>query len=322
MSTPTVRWRLFSDESEPTSRERGMRVYEELRRQGWDADFWDGRETADIIVLQYDMRALDEALDAAKTVVWDCNDMVFSSGYPGNLKPILDGMKRVHAIVAGSPRLGQHLERLHPTVRMIEQAVGPQYWTVKPKKHTGLNVCWFGMHDNIIYFSEVDAALQRLAHERKFTVHFCTSKASGLDHGDGCGKDNVKRVAAKPYPTCFHEWSIDEELAVIAQCDIGIAPLFHTEWCYGKCANKAMNMMAGRLPVVVSDVPSYRAVITDGVSGRLCFGPEDWFVALDALMEHGEERKRMAAAGRVAAKAHSIDIIARQWGDWFEELTR
>jgi hypothetical protein len=59
MSDLKIRWRLFADESEPTSRERGMRVYEELRHQGWDADFWDGRETADIIVLQYDMRALD-----------------------------------------------------------------------------------------------------------------------------------------------------------------------------------------------------------------------------------------------------------------------
>jgi glycosyltransferase involved in cell wall biosynthesis len=320
MSTPTVRWRLFSDESEPTSRERGMRVYEELRRQGWDADFWDGRETADIIVLQYDMRALDEALDAAKTVVWDCNDMVFSSGYPGNLKPILDGMKRVHAIVAGSPRLGQHLERLHPTVRMIEQAVGPQYWTVKPKKHTGLHIFWMGMHDNIIYFSEVDPVLEALAQRHEFTVHFCTSKASGLDHGDGCGKSNEKRVAAKKYPTMFHEWDVDGALDVMEGCDIGIAPLFMSEWCRAKCANKAVNMMAAGLPVVVSDLPSYRAAIEDGVTGRLCFGPEDWEAALEELLGDAKKRKAMAKAGKVAAEAFHIEKIAAQWAQFLTEV--
>ena len=45
MSDLKVRWRLFADESEPTSRKRGMRVYEELQRQGWDADKWDGADT-------------------------------------------------------------------------------------------------------------------------------------------------------------------------------------------------------------------------------------------------------------------------------------
>ena len=49
MSDLKVRWRLFADESEPTSRERGMRVYEELQRQGWDADKWDGAEVADVM---------------------------------------------------------------------------------------------------------------------------------------------------------------------------------------------------------------------------------------------------------------------------------
>jgi glycosyltransferase involved in cell wall biosynthesis len=222
--------------------------------------------------------------------------------------------------VAGSPRLGQHLERLHPTVRMIEQAVGPQYWTVKPKKHTGLHIFWMGMHDNIIYFSEVDPVLEVLAQRHEFTVHFCTSKRSGLDHGDGFKQDNVARIAAKKYPTMFHEWSVDGALEVMATCDLGIAPLFHNEWCWCKCANKAVNMMAAGLPVVVSDVPSYRAAIEDGVTGRLCYGPEEWETALEELLGDAKQRKAMAKAGKKAAGEFKVEVIAKQWSDFLTEV--
>jgi len=320
MTTPTVRWRLFQDEGEPTTRERGANVYRELRRQGWDADAWDGREHADIIVLQYDMRALEEALAAAPVVVFDCNDMVFADSWPGPHATITAGLPRVHAVVAGSPRLGQHLERLHPTVRMIEQAVGPQYWTVKPKKHTGLHIFWMGMTDNIVYFREVDPVLEALAQRHEFTVHFCTSKQSNLDHGDGCGKSNEKRVAAKQYPAMFHEWSVEGALEVMAGCDLGIAPLWQTAWCEAKCANKALNMMAAGLPVVCTDVPSYRAVIDDGVSSRLCFGPEEWLIALDELLSDPSERQKMRKAGKIAAGAYTVERIAREWAAWFTEI--
>jgi len=297
-----------------------MRVYEELRRQGWDADKWDGKERADIIVVQYNMRALEEALAAAPVVVYDCNDMTFADAWPGPKETIIAGMARVSAIVAGSPRLGQHLERLHPTVRMIEQAVGPQYWSVKPRKHEGLHLFWMGMHDNITYFRDLDPVLEALAKRHEFTVHFCTSRKSNLDHGDGCVKSNEKRVATKPYPTEFHEWSVEGALEVMATCDLGIAPLFQNEWCWCKCANKAVNMMAAGLAVVVSDVPSYRAAIEDGVTGRLCYGPEEWEVALDELMGNATKRKDMGKAGKKAAGAYRLDVIAGQWADFLTEV--
>ena len=76
-STGTVvRWRLHGDEREPTTRQRGLNVLRELQRQGADADAWDGHSPADVIVLQYDMRLLEEALRAAPVVIADINDML------------------------------------------------------------------------------------------------------------------------------------------------------------------------------------------------------------------------------------------------------
>jgi glycosyltransferase involved in cell wall biosynthesis len=315
-----IRWRLFADEREPTTRERGIRVYEELQRQGLDADRWDGHSPADLIVLQYDMRDLDAAFAAAPIVVSDINDFVFVDTWMGPWKRIREGMARVQAITAGSPRLYDHLVRLHPRVRMIEQAVGPQYWTVKPKKHRGINVFWMGMTDNIIYFREIDGVLSDLAQEYDFTVHFCTSKFSHIDHGDGHERDNAARVAAKPYKTEFHEWSVDGALDVMARCDIGIAPLFVNEWAACKCANKAVNMMAAGLAVAVSDVPAYRAAIEDRRDGFLCDGPDDWGEKLGRLLGDKAARVQMARAGRERAREYDLPVIAGQWAQWLREV--
>jgi glycosyltransferase involved in cell wall biosynthesis len=310
-----VRWRLFSDESEPTSRERGGNVFRELARQGVDAAAWDLTEKCDIIVIQYNMRDIDAALAAAPIVVFDCNDMVFSDTWAGGAKTVRDGIPKVQAIVAGSPRLYEHLQRMHPFVTMIEQPVGPQYLTVKPKKHIGTHIFWMGMHDNIRYFSEIDGVLEQLARDHEFTVHFCTSVLAG----DRLSS-NAERVAAKPYPTKFHEWSIDGALKVMAGCDIGAAPLFQNEWAWCKCANKALNMMAAGLPVVVSDVPAYRAVITDEVDGFLAFVPEDWYDPLELLLTDSGTRGRIGVAGKLTAMEYTVEVIAKQWKAFLEGL--
>lgn len=314
MSDLKVRWRLLGEEWEPTSRERGANVYRELQRQGWDADRWDGKDQADVIVLQWDMRLLKEALQAARHVIADINDMTFAEGYPGDHRSIQAGIKQVHAIVAGSPWLEHHLKRMHPRVRMIEQPVGPQYLTVRSKLHEGFNIFWMGMHDNISYFAEIDPVLEDLAKDLEFRVHFCTSAKNGR------GESNAEKVAAKAYPAMFHEWNIERCLALMAECDMGIAPLFQNAWSWCKCANKALNMMAAGLPVVVSDVPSYRAVIEDGVNGRLCFDPEDWSSALRGVIGDANLRARFVVAGRLTAAEFSVEHIAREWAAWLGEV--
>ena len=72
---------------------------------------------------------------------------------------------------------------------MIEQAVGPQYLTVTPRDHDGMNIFWMGMRDNIAFFAEVDPVLAELAKDLEFRVHFCTSAK------DGSGKSNAEKVA-------------------------------------------------------------------------------------------------------------------------------
>ena len=308
-----IRWRLHGDETEPTTRQRGYNVYRELQRQGVDADAWDGCSPADIIVLQYDMTGLDTALKCAPVVVADINDMLFADWH-GHRQGLLNGLKRVHGVVAGSPRLGQHLARMHPHVKTIDEPVDPKYYEVKPVAHKGLNVFWMGLHDNLTFFGEIDEVLAQLAKRHDFTVHIVCPPQ------DGTGNSNAAKVVGKPYQTEYHIWTAETVLSVMSTCDIGVAPLFQNEWCACKCNNKVTSMMAAGLPVVCSAVTSYNAIIGNGENGFACLCPDEWHVAIDYLIVNGDEREHMAQAGKITAQKFTVAKIARQWADWLAEL--
>lgn len=309
-----IRWRLHGDETEPTTRQRGMNVYRELQRQGYDADKWEVGEPADIIVLQYGMRLLDKALATGATVVTDINDQLFAPHHP-YYKETMEGLKRVHAVVAGSPRLGEHLVRLHPFVRMIEEGVDPRYFEVQRQKHKGIQLLYMGMHDNIIYFREIDHVLAALAKKHQFTVTFL------LPPLDGQKRSNAAKVKAKPYPSKFIPWTMKDLLEQMSLSDIGLAPLFQQEWTWCKCCNKAASFAAAGLPVVASNMPSYRAVLRNGVDAFLPYTDEEWTDALESLLTDGKLRTRMGNSARLRVlSALSIEKIAGQWLELFQEI--
>jgi len=308
-----IRWRLHGDEVEPTTRQRGINVYRELQRQGYDADKWEVGEPADIIVLQYGMRLLDEALSTGATVVTDINDQLFAPHHP-YYKETMAGFQKVHAVVAGSPRLAQHLRRLHPFVRMIEEAVDRRYFEVERKQHKGINIVWMGMHDNIVYFDEIDRVLAKLAAEYHFTVHFVCPPI------DGFRRSNEAKVNAKPYSGQFHAWTMDTLLEQMALADIAVTPLFQQEWTWCKCANKMLSFMATGLPVVAPDVPSYRAVSQHGSDSFLAYTDDEWYDALSSLLRDAKLRQRVGTSARLKAMHYSIEGIGGEWLNLFTEV--
>jgi len=313
MTDLKIRWALHRDESEPTTRQRGLFIIRELASQGYDVAAWDGSSHADIIVLQYNMRLLNEAMRTGATVVADINDMVFAEHHP-YYRETIAGLQRVHCVTAGTERIRQHLRRLHPFVRVVEEPVDPRYFAVEPKKHEGVNLVWCGMNDNLVYFRECDDALEQLAREFEFTVNIVCPKM------DGFGKPNADKVAAKPYPAEFHEWTRERLLEQMALADMAVVPLFSTEWCQGKSGNKSLSFMAAGIPTTASDVLPYRPIIDHGRNGFLCTHPEDWYDALHGQLTDAQLRRSIGVAGRLTANQFTVEKIADDWLAVFEEI--
>jgi glycosyltransferase involved in cell wall biosynthesis len=96
-------------------------------------------------------------------------------------------------------------------------------------------------------------------------------------------------------------WSLATETKDILSFDVGIMPLRDDAWSRGKCAFKALQMMALGIPVVASPVGANREVIQDGVNGFLADGAEEWAARLSSLAESPKLREEIGQRGRGTA---------------------
>jgi glycosyltransferase involved in cell wall biosynthesis len=79
--------------------------------------------------------------------------------------------------------------------------------------------------------------------------------------------------------------------------DVGLMPLPDTDWTRGKCAYKALQYMAGGVPVVADDVGVTARIIGDG-AGHAVRGEEEWVESLVVLLTDANLRNQMGSQGR------------------------
>ncbi|MFQ5910658.1 MAG: glycosyltransferase, partial [Thermoplasmata archaeon] len=85
----------------------------------------------------------------------------------------------------------------------------------------------------------------------------------------------------------------------------------------------ALEAMSSGKPVVVSDIPGVREVITEGEEGLLCepMNPEDLAGKISLLLEDDAKRQRMGSKGREKVEKYfNIERVARKVAEVYESL--
>jgi hypothetical protein len=89
----------------------------ELRHYGIGIGITD-TPNAEVVIVENDPYILETAIGTEATVVFYVTEPVFMEGHPSHDR-VMGLLHKVHALVAGTPRIAQHLEKLHPFVRVI-----------------------------------------------------------------------------------------------------------------------------------------------------------------------------------------------------------
>jgi phosphatidylinositol alpha-mannosyltransferase len=134
--------------------------------------------------------------------------------------------------------------------------------------------------------------------------------------GEGKDREALGLLAASARARVELRGAVENEAvpAYHAACELFVAPAIGQE-SFGIALVEAM---AAGLPVVATDIPGYREVVTDGVEGYLVppRDPEAFAAGLSRVLREPELAARMGAAGRARARAFDWPIVV----DRLEEL--
>lgn len=177
------------------------------------------------------------------------------------------------AATAGTKRV-----EIIPTVVDLLRYSPKQVYSVATKP----SIVWIGSPSTIGYLTELAEPLRALAKRQQFRLRVI-----------GGGAVILPGVEVESLP-----WTLDTEVALIAECDIGIMPLQDTPWEQGKCAYKLIQYMACGLPTVASPIGANYSVVIDGETGFFAETAIDWERQLEKLLCDVALRQRLGKAGR------------------------
>ena len=244
--------------------------------------------------------------------LYDCDDAFFLKYRSGRLRllqPLLGAkadrlMAAAVAVTAGNTELATHARSFNSNVTVLPSVVDTdQFRPAAPppteRSDTFFTVGWIGSPSTAPYLQLIVEPLQHLARERPVRLLVVGGPAPAI-----AGVEVIEQP-----------WSLEQEVPLILQFDVGVMPLPDTAWTRGKCAYKLIQCMACAVPVIASPVgANIDAVPTS--CGILAETASEWLAAFRQLAADPELRCHMGAAGRLWVEEHyslrsALPVLAR-----------
>ncbi len=193
----------------------------------------------------------------------------------------------------------------HANIRIVPTTVDTER-THRPKRDRNtlsqtLTIGWTGTHSTIKQIEALFPVLEALHRTHPFRFLLISDRPP----------------TKSPGFVEFRPWKKETEIADLEEIDIGVMPLYHTDWERGKCGFKAIQYMALEIPAVVSNVGVNPEIAGHGQFTILCpevggaappaspQSPADfqnrvvtWETALIGLLTHPSWRREFGKRGR------------------------
>ena len=213
-------------------------------------------------------------------------------------------------VIAGNRFLCEHYQKLGAKVWLVPTSVDTHVWQPAGKRPTNKwTIGWTGSWANLQFLYPIEDALADFLtqhpHCRLLLV---------------CDRQPLLR-RLPPGSWKFVKWTMQNEVSLVQEMDVGLMPLAESELARGKCGFKMLSYMALGLPVVVTPVGANAEILAHDELGFAASTPDDWYQALKCLHADRELGARMGAAGRRVAEEHySVKSNVVKLADIFREV--
>ena len=216
-------------------------------------------------------------------IVYDVDDAVMYQArtadwgpHPLRLRRFRRTVTMARLTLAGNPVLADHVARAGGRAEVVPTGLDAgryppkeQYWTAGQ-----LRLVWIGSRSTLKRLDPFRDMFSRLARA-----------VPGV----------VLRVIA--------DAAYEAEARLLAECDVGVAPLPDTPFTRGKCGFKILQYMAAGLPVIASPVGANADYVREGQTGLHAGSAREWVAAIKRLAADAGLRESMGRAGRRRVEA-------------------
>lgn len=236
---------------------------------------------------------------AARRLIFDFDDAIMYQArsaaegpHPARLRRFRRTVAMADLILAGNAYLADHVAQAGGRAEIVPTGLDAARYPPKSDYRTQgpVRLVWIGSRSTLKLlhpFRDMLAALGPGSAGPVVTLRIIAD--AGLD---------VPGLKIENLP-----WSLESESQLLAESDIGIAPLPDTPFTRGKCAFKVLQYMAAGLPVVTSPVGANAEYVRDGETGLLARDTAEWRQAVARLASDAALRERLGRAGRREVEA-------------------
>lgn len=224
--------------------------------------------------------------------LYDYDDAFFLKYRSGRLRllqPLLGAkadrlMAAAMAVTAGNAGLATYASRFNSSVSVLPSVVDTDHFRPADRSRAvcsgqPFTVGWIGSPSTAPYLQLLIDPLQQLARERPVRLLVVGGSAPVI-----AGVEVIEQ-----------SWSLEQEVSLIQQFDVGVMPLPDTPWSRGKCAYKLIQCMACGISVVASRVGANIDAVPSGC-GLLADSSQQWLTAFRQLAADPAGRLQLGAA--------------------------
>jgi len=253
-----------------------------------------------------------------KRLIYDFDDAIMYKTDPEESDPDAIRFRRFRRtvrmadlVIAGNSLLARHAHDAGaPNVVVIPTGLDIRLYTPKQAHRTGgpLRLVWIGSKSTLKQVQPFVHIFEAIGRKAPGTILRVIADA-GLQ---------ARHITVENLP-----WSSETEGRLIAESDIGIAPLPDTPFTRGKCAFKIVQYMAAALPVIASPVGVNADYVGAGQNGFCATDQAGWLEAFDRLAGDAALRESMGRAGRLRVEQElNLAVLAPKVCDAIERCLR
>jgi glycosyltransferase involved in cell wall biosynthesis len=209
-------------------------------------------------------------------------------------------------VTVSTQPLAEVVGQFNPNVAVLPNHIDAAMLELQRPRRERVTVGWAGGDSHLLDLQVAAGQLRRfLDRNPAVDMHFV-----GTDYS------RLVRRTCRYTPFQAGVWNYYQ----VIDFDVGLAPLASNVFNRSKSHIRCLEYAALGVPVVASDVPAYRGIVIDGVTGFLVRRDHEWQPRLRDLVNDEAMRAEMGAKAREHAAGWAIQGGYRRWEQAYRRL--